>query len=63
MTSGAAAHYGAPAPEVNGSYRLGDVRHASCEIGVAQEQLGWAPEVGLETGIRLLCEWLDRETG
>lgn len=57
-----AAHYGAPAPEVNGRYRLGDVRHASCEIDVAQEQLGWNPEVDLETGIRLLCEWLDRET-
>lgn len=57
-----AAHYGAPEPGVTGSYRLGDVRHASCEIGVAQEQLGWTPETDLETGIGLLCEWLDSET-
>ncbi len=54
-----ADHYGAPAPEVTGGYRLGDVRHASCEVGVAGEQLGWTPEVDLATGIRRLCEWID----
>ena len=54
-----AAHYDAPAPEVTGSFRLGDVRHAACEIGVAHEQLGWSPEVDLATGIRALCEWID----
>jgi dTDP-L-rhamnose 4-epimerase len=58
-----AAHYGAPAPEVTGRFRLGDVRHASCEIAAAQEELGWTPGVDLEQGIRRLCEWLDGESG
>ena len=56
-----AGHYGAPEPKVTGGFRLGDVRHASCEIQVVRDELGWAPQVGLEDGIRRLCEWLDRE--
>jgi dTDP-L-rhamnose 4-epimerase len=54
-----ADHYGAPAPEVTGSYRLGDVRHAACEIRVAGEQLGWTADVDLGSGLRRLCEWID----
>ena len=57
-----AAHYGAPAPEVTGAFRLGDVRHAACEIRAAREQLGWTPAVDLESGIGHLCEWLDADS-
>ena len=57
-----ADHYGAPAPQVNGMFRDGDVRHASCTIEDAQEALGWKPDVMVEEGVRRLCVWIDRST-
>jgi len=54
-----AAHYGAPAPEVNGKFRDGDVRHASCTIEEASAALGWQPRVMVEEGIDRLCDWID----
>jgi len=54
-----AAHYGAPAPEVNGRFRDGDVRHASCTIDESQSALSWKPQVMVEEGIRRLCDWID----
>ena len=54
-----AEYYGAPAPVINGKFRDGDVRHASCTIDDSTAGLGWAPEVLVEQGIRRLCEWID----
>ena len=54
-----AAHYGAPAPEVNGKFRDGDVRHASCTIEESKAALGWEPQVMVEEGVRRLCDWID----
>lgn len=54
-----ADHYGAPAPEVNGMFRDGDVRSASCDIAPAMEALHWAPQVMLPDGLRRLCRWID----
>ncbi|HET6982814.1 MAG TPA: NAD-dependent epimerase/dehydratase family protein [Myxococcaceae bacterium] len=51
--------YGAPAPEVTGKYRHGDVRHASCEIDQARTELGYAPRVAPEEGLVRLCEWVN----
>jgi dTDP-L-rhamnose 4-epimerase len=55
----AASIYGAPAPHVTGQYRNGDVRHAACNVDIADAQLGWTPQVSAEEGIRRLCEWID----
>lgn len=51
--------YGAPAPEVNGMYRNGDVRSASCDITAAEAALDWHPQVMVTEGVRRLCAWID----
>jgi dTDP-L-rhamnose 4-epimerase len=55
----AAAHYGAADPEVNGMFRDGDVRHASCTIEESMSALGWAPKVMVGEGVQRLCDWID----
>ena len=37
--------------------RVGDVRDSQADIAKAQALLGYAPTVGLETGLRLTLEW------
>lgn len=54
-----ADHYGAPAPQVNGRFRDGDVRHASCTIDETEAALGWHPHVMVEEGVGRLCDWID----
>jgi dTDP-L-rhamnose 4-epimerase len=54
-----AAHYGAPAPQINGKFRDGDVRHASCTIEESAAALDWRPQVMVEEGVRRLCQWID----
>jgi dTDP-L-rhamnose 4-epimerase len=48
----AATGDGAPAPEVVGGYRLGDVRHVFAETERARAQLGFTASVGFEAGVR-----------
>lgn len=55
-----AAIYDAPLPHISGQYRNGDVRHAACTIDAAIEQLEWLPKVDAATGVRMLCEWIDK---
>ena len=50
----AAVGVNAPAPEVTGSYRLGDVRHIFASPERAQRVLGWRAEVSLEQGVASL---------
>jgi dTDP-L-rhamnose 4-epimerase len=52
--------YGAPAPQVNGMYRNGDVRSASCDISAATTALDWQPQVMVGDGVRQLCAWIDQ---
>jgi dTDP-L-rhamnose 4-epimerase len=47
-----AAGNGAPAPEVGGGYRLGDVRHVFAATQRARAQLGFTANVGFEDGVR-----------
>jgi len=54
-----ADHYRSPAPHVNGKFRNGDVRFASCDIGRTREQLGWQPRWSLADGVRALCNSID----
>ena len=51
--------YGAPAPKVNGMFRNGDVRAASCDISAAEAALDWHPQVMVDEGVRRLCTWID----
>lgn len=56
-----AAYYGAPAPQVTGNFREGDVRHAWADVAAAREVLGWTPRFGLAEGVRRLCDWIERQ--
>ncbi|MDO5053665.1 MAG: NAD-dependent epimerase/dehydratase family protein, partial [Pseudoclavibacter sp.] len=58
-----AAHYGAPEPEVNGMFRNGDVRHASCIVDDAAAALDWAPKVPVDEGVVRLARWIDERAG
>lgn len=53
-----ANYHGAPAPVVNGAFRDGDVRSASCEIESSIAGLAWRPSVDLAEGIRRLQLWI-----
>ncbi|HEU0130337.1 MAG TPA: NAD-dependent epimerase/dehydratase family protein [Mycobacteriales bacterium] len=50
------------APEVNGKYRVGDIRHCFADITKAGKVLGYRPEVTLEAGMTELAEWLAGQT-
>ncbi|RQS54712.1 dTDP-L-rhamnose 4-epimerase [Burkholderia sp. Bp8984] len=56
-----ANHYGAPAPQVNGAFRDGDVRHAACDLSESLANLAWKPQWSLERGISELQTWIARE--
>ncbi|HEX2139985.1 MAG TPA: NAD-dependent epimerase/dehydratase family protein [Woeseiaceae bacterium] len=45
-------------PQVEGKYRVGDVRHCFADISRAKELLGYHPEVSFENGIDELTDWL-----
>jgi dTDP-L-rhamnose 4-epimerase len=47
-----AAHSGGPAPVVTGEYRLGDVRHITASSDRLKNELGWAPAVTFDEGMR-----------
>ncbi|WP_250526177.1 NAD(P)-dependent oxidoreductase [Caballeronia sp. GAWG2-1] len=56
-----AAYYGAPAPQVNGLFRDGDVRHAACDLSSTLASLRWKPQVTLEAGLADLQDWIASE--
>jgi dTDP-L-rhamnose 4-epimerase len=45
-------------PDVNGKYRVGDIRHCFADISRARAVLGYEPRVPLEEGIVEFAEWL-----
>ena len=45
-------HSGGPAPVVTGEYRLGDVRHITASSDRLKLELGWAPQISFEAGMR-----------
>ena len=49
---------GKPVPRTFGQWRPGDQPVFVCDISKAQEELGWAPAVGVEAGVRRLYEWV-----
>jgi dTDP-L-rhamnose 4-epimerase len=54
--------YGAPAPVVNGAFRNGDVRAASCDISRTLSQLNWEPHWSVQRGVATLCSWINSES-
>lgn len=46
-------------PEITGKYRVGDIRHCFSDISLARRDLGYAPRVSLDEGLRELAAWLD----
>lgn len=56
-----AAQAGAPAPVVNGRYRLGDVRAAFADIEDARVALGYQPRVMWAEGVARLLAWIEEQ--
>lgn len=54
------AHFDAPAPEITGQVRVGDIRHAFADASKLQA-LGWMAKIPPADGVRLLCEWADNQ--
>jgi dTDP-L-rhamnose 4-epimerase len=61
MAESIARYYGAPEPVVNGKYRDGDVRAASCDISATLQWLDWKPSVFLDDGVAALQGWIDEQ--
>ena len=47
------------APEVNGKYRVGDIRHCFADLTKARTLLGFEPKVDFEEGLAELALWLE----
>jgi dTDP-L-rhamnose 4-epimerase len=45
-------------PEITGTYRVGDIRHCTADIGRARGVLGYRPSVDFDAGLGELAEWL-----
>lgn len=56
-----ARYHDAPEPVIDGRYRDGDVRAASCDISTSLASLDWSPRWSLESGIAALQEWIATE--
>lgn len=59
LAEAVAEFHGAPAPQVNGRFRDGDVRAASTDIAPSLAALDWAPRWDLTAGIAALQRWID----
>ena len=51
--------YGAPAPQVTGQFRDGDVRYAVADPAATAESLRWRPRIAVSDGVPQLCAWID----
>lgn len=48
-------------PEINGKYRVGDVRHCFADISLARQVLGYEPRMSLSSGLAELASWLEEQ--
>ena len=53
--------YHSPIPIVNGKFRDGDVRHASCDLSSTLIRLNWKPQHSLQNGLIDLQDWISSE--
>lgn len=49
-------------PAIVGKYRTGDIRNCFADISLAQDTLGFEPQVGLDAGMERLAGWLEGQT-
>lgn len=61
MARAIALFHSAPSPVINGKFRDGDVRFASCVIDDTVEVLDWSPRWSLDAGVAALQEWIEKE--
>jgi len=47
------------APQMNGKYRVGDIRHCFADLTKAQNLLGFKPQIDFEEGLAELALWLE----
>jgi len=45
----------------NGNYRVGDIRHNYADISLANNVLGYSPQVNFEVGIARFCKWVNTQ--
>ena len=45
-------------PQIDGRYRMGDVRHCFADLELARDLLGFSPRIGFDQGLADLVEWL-----
>lgn len=58
MAREVAAIAGGPRPTITGQFRLGDVRHAACDMASSQAVFDGSKPVSLPDGLRALYEWI-----
>ena len=46
------------APEVNGEFRPGEMRHLTSDTQLIRDGVGYAPETDLLTGVGRYLEWI-----
>lgn len=56
-----ARYHNAPEPVINGAFRDGDVRHASCSVDATLSGLNWSPEWSVERGLTALQLWIQAQ--
>jgi dTDP-L-rhamnose 4-epimerase len=49
-------------PDINGNYRVGDIRHCFPDITLAHELLGYVPSVEIRKGLEDFAGWLEAQT-
>jgi dTDP-L-rhamnose 4-epimerase len=49
-------------PEITGESRVGDIRHCFADVELAEETLGYTPDVELADGMTELAAWLEGQT-
>jgi dTDP-L-rhamnose 4-epimerase len=50
------------APQITGTYRVGDIRHCFADIARARQVLGYEPQTVLEAGLMELAGWLSGQS-
>ena len=45
----------------NGNYRIGDIRHNYADISLANNVLGYSPQVSFDVGIERFCKWVNTQ--
>lgn len=48
-------------PQVNGQFRINDIRHCYADISKVKKLLKWKPKVSLEVGFKELIAWSEQE--